>query len=102
MGQPLESLWPLFVGNVNGSLGETSALACLLGGIYLSWRRTATWEVPVLVIAGTALFGGLAQLAGVTPEITVLEHLLRRIAVLRRVLHRDGSGEQPDHVQGQA
>jgi electron transport complex protein RnfD len=75
-GAELEALWPLFVGNVNGSLGETSALMCLLGGAYLVWRRASTWEVPVLVIAGTALFGGLAQLAGVTPEITVLEHLL--------------------------
>jgi electron transport complex protein RnfD len=40
-------LWPLFVGTVNGSLGETSALAALVGGVYLCVRRSASWEIPV-------------------------------------------------------
>ncbi len=40
-------LWPLFVGNVNGSIGETSTLAALVGGIYLCLRRTAAWQIPV-------------------------------------------------------
>lgn len=40
-------LWPLFVGNVNGSIGETSTLAALLGGIYLCARRSAAWQIPV-------------------------------------------------------
>lgn len=69
------ALWPLFLGNVNGSLGETSALACLLGGIYLCWRKTASWEIPASMIFSALLFGGLGLLAGVHPEITLLHHL---------------------------
>lgn len=42
----------LFLGNVNGSLGETSALMCILGGLYLCLRRTAAWQIPVGVVVG--------------------------------------------------
>ena len=48
-----ENLWPLFIGQVNGSLGETSALALLIGGLYLCLRRAASWEIPVgMLLAG--------------------------------------------------
>lgn len=58
------ALWPLFIGFHNGSLGETSALACLIGGIYLCYRRTASWEIPASVILSAALLAGLASWAG--------------------------------------
>jgi electron transport complex protein RnfD len=51
-------LMDLFLGNTNGSLGETSALACLLGGLYLCVRRTASWEIPLgvlLAVGATSL-----------------------------------------------
>lgn len=55
-------LLPLFLGTTNGSIGETSALACLLGGAYLCWRRTASWEIPAGALlglsAGYLLLGG--------------------------------------------
>ena len=41
----------LFIGNTNGSIGETSALACLIGGAYLCIRRTASWRIPAGVLA---------------------------------------------------
>lgn len=44
----------LFVGNVSGSLGETSALALLLGGVYLLIRKTVDWRVPTAYV-GTAI-----------------------------------------------
>jgi len=47
--------WPLFVGTRNGSLGEVSALACLLGGLYLCLRRTASWEIPAGMLAAVAI-----------------------------------------------
>ncbi len=45
------SLVNLFLGNVGGALGETSALALLIGGIYLLVRRVITWHIPVATIA---------------------------------------------------
>lgn len=41
----------LFLGAVPGCLGETSALALLLGGVYLLARRVITWHTPVSFIA---------------------------------------------------
>ncbi len=70
------ALWPLFLGNVNGSLGETSALACLIGGCWICFRRAGTWDIPLAVLGTVAVLGGLAQLAGLVPQVTVLHHLL--------------------------
>jgi electron transport complex protein RnfD len=69
-------LFALFFGLTNGSLGETSALACLIGGIYLVVRRTASWEIPAGVILAATIFGGIANLASPGSEWTVLHHLL--------------------------
>jgi electron transport complex protein RnfD len=68
-------LMALFLGTTNGSLGETSALACLLGGLFLCVRRTASWEIPAGVIAAVVVFGGLQQLIGPASGWTVLHHL---------------------------
>jgi electron transport complex protein RnfD len=39
----LQMLW----GNIAGSLGETSALLLLLGGLYLLWAKVIDWRIPV-------------------------------------------------------
>lgn len=68
-------LLSLLIGDTNGSLGETSALACLLGGVYLTARRSASWEIPVAAIASLALLTGLGDLLGSSPGWTVLHSL---------------------------
>ncbi|MDD4350028.1 MAG: RnfABCDGE type electron transport complex subunit D [Opitutales bacterium] len=68
-------IWALFTGNRNGSLGETSALAILIGGIFLCVRRTASWQLPVGVILGCAATSGLFQILGLS-NLTILQHLL--------------------------
>jgi electron transport complex protein RnfD len=40
----------LFIGQCAGSLGETSALAILIGGIWLLFRRIVSWHIPVVYI----------------------------------------------------
>lgn len=66
----------LFWGTTNGSLGETSALACLLGGLYLLIRRTTSWEIPVGLLLAVLVLGGLADLVGPADGWTVLHHIL--------------------------
>lgn len=70
------SLQSLFWGNTNGSLGETSALACLLGGLFLCVRRVASWEIPAGVLASTLVIGGAANLMDLSSQWTVAHHLL--------------------------
>ncbi|MFH1195339.1 MAG: RnfABCDGE type electron transport complex subunit D [bacterium] len=49
---------PMFLGNIGGSLGETSALAILIGGIFLIGMGVVNWRVPVAAIIGMLIFGG--------------------------------------------
>lgn len=47
-GGELPGLMDMFIGNIGGSLGETSALALIIGGIYLLLRRVISWHIPVI------------------------------------------------------
>jgi electron transport complex protein RnfD len=51
----------LVLGTTNGSLGETSAIACLIGGLYLLIRRTAAWQIPAGMLAAAAVCGVLTN-----------------------------------------
>jgi electron transport complex protein RnfD len=64
MGGAVADLRALFLGTTNGSVGETSALACLVGGAYLCLRRTASWQIPAGVVAAVAAVAGLGRLFG--------------------------------------
>ena len=46
----------LAFGNVSGSLGETSGLLLLLGGIYLFLKRDLDWRIPVSILATVMVF----------------------------------------------
>jgi electron transport complex protein RnfD len=70
------SLWDLFIGTTNGCPGETSAIACLLGGAYLCIRRTASWEIPAGAILGLLVVAGAENLIHPDASWTVLHHLL--------------------------
>lgn len=47
----LPSLYNVFIGHVGGCIGETSALALLIGAAYLFYKRIITWHIPVSYIA---------------------------------------------------
>ena len=55
----LPSLMDMFLGLRGGCLGETSALALLLGGAYLIIRRVITWHIPVTFIGTVFVLTGL-------------------------------------------
>ncbi|MHC4982822.1 MAG: RnfABCDGE type electron transport complex subunit D [Planctomycetota bacterium] len=66
----------LFIGTTNGSLGETSAIACILGGLYLCIRRTASWRIPLAVVLAAGVIAGVINIANPQAEWTALHHLL--------------------------
>lgn len=49
----------MFVGFTTGTIGEVSALALLIGGIYLLVKKIITWEIPVCYIVSFAICVGL-------------------------------------------
>lgn len=70
-----QDIWALLIGQVNGSLGETSALALALGGLYLCVRRVASWEIPLGIFVTAFVFVELTHWTNLTP-FTPLQHLI--------------------------
>ena len=52
-------LMDLFTGNVAGSLGETSAIALLIGGAYLMYKKHINWRIPGTYIISAFILGTL-------------------------------------------
>ena len=64
-----------FMGNVGGSLGETSVIALLLGGIYLLIRRTISFHIPLAVLSAAFVFAGIAYLVDSYTYVQPFYHL---------------------------
>lgn len=60
--QDTPKLTDMVLGNRAGSMGETSALLILLGGLVLIWRRVITWHVPVALMGGLFVIASLFHL----------------------------------------
>ncbi len=57
------------IGNMGGSLGEMSAIALIIGGVFMLLRGIISWHIPVSIIGTVMLF---AWGAGVDPVMSVL------------------------------
>ena len=72
--------WSAFVGFVPGSMGETSALACLAGAALLVFTGVGSWRVMLSVTAGTvAMAAGLNAIGSATNpffDVSPAWHLL--------------------------
>ncbi len=61
-GDKMNLYMHLLTGNRAGSIGETSAIAILIGGLFLLYKKYISWHIPVSFLATAALmawiFGG--------------------------------------------
>ena len=60
------TLWDAFLGHIGGSMGEISAIAILIGAIYLLCRKIITWHIPVAFIGTAFVFSAILWL--INPE----------------------------------
>jgi Na+-transporting NADH:ubiquinone oxidoreductase subunit B len=56
--------WDAFFGNIQGSVGEVSTLAIMLGGLFIIYLRIASWRIVLGVLLGGAAFSTLLNLVG--------------------------------------
>ena len=63
----------LFTGNINGCIGETSALALLIGAGWLLYRKVITWHIPFAYIATVLIYASIAYI--VNPQTAVMPHI---------------------------
>lgn len=65
----------LLIGNIGGSIGETSALAILIGGMFLIIIRVVNWRIPAAMTIGALIFGGIFWLIDPVKYPNPLFHL---------------------------
>ncbi len=53
-----------FLGFIPGSMGETSALACLLGAAWLIWNGIGSWRIMLSMLVSTMAFAWLLNMIG--------------------------------------
>ena len=59
--------WNMFVGSIPGSIGETSALAILLGGVLLAAAGVGSWRVMLSMLLGGIAMALLLNLVAPSP-----------------------------------
>ncbi len=96
-GGPAISMMDMFIGKMPGSLGEVSALAILLGLIYLLARKVITFHIPVIYVATTAIFLALFG----TPFNELGMQILSGGLLLGAVFMATDYSSSPSTVKGQ-
>lgn len=75
-GPAVSAQWKAaFWGHIGGCLGETSAFALLIGGLYLLIRRSISWQIPAAIIISVTAFAFILHLANPKANMTPLAHL---------------------------
>jgi len=92
------SLMDLFVGNVAGCIGETSALALLIGGLYLVYRGVISFTTPVAYIGTVAILSFI--LGGFDPYIAIY-HVLAGGLFLGAIFMATDYSSSPMTTKGQ-
>jgi len=64
------------LGNQGGSLGEVSAIALLIGALYMFYKKIITWHIPVSYILSVVVFAGIFWLINPERYLDPLFHLI--------------------------
>ena len=107
-GQSLEaalghtsSLWQISWGEAPGSLGETSALLLLLGGLFLLYKKIITWHIPVAMLGALGLMAGIFHLISPEQYLGPAHHLMSGAAILGAFFIATDLVTSPVSVRGQ-
>jgi len=66
----------MLFGNMGGSIGEISAIAILIGALFMLLRKIITWHIPVAYIASAVIFSGALWMYNPDIYIDPLFHLI--------------------------
>lgn len=75
-GKELPAVTDMLVGNVGGSFGEISAIAILIGGIYMICRKIISWHIPVSFLGSAFIFALILHIINPAVYVAPIYHLL--------------------------
>ncbi len=96
----IPQLLDLLTGNMGGSLGEVSAVAILLGLVYLLVRKIITWQIPMSILLTVAVFTGILYLANPEEFASPTFHLLTGGLMLGAVFMATDYATSPMNKRG--
>jgi Na+-translocating ferredoxin:NAD+ oxidoreductase subunit D len=70
------SLVPMLLGNIGGVIGETSALAILVGGLFLIAIGIVNWRIPAAILFSVTAFSSLLWFLDPAGALSPIYHLL--------------------------
>ncbi|NIM17263.1 MAG: RnfABCDGE type electron transport complex subunit D [Candidatus Aminicenantes bacterium] len=91
----------LFLGKTGGCIGEVSALAIIIGGIFLLYKKIITWHIPVFYLLSLAGFSGVLWLIDSSKYADPLFHILAGGAMLGAWFMATDMVTSPMSVKGQ-
>jgi len=91
----------LFIGKIGGCIGEVSALAILIGGIYMLYKKIITWHIPVFYLLSLAGFSGVLWMVDSSKYADPLFHMLAGGAMLGAWFMATDMVTSPMSVKGQ-
>ncbi len=89
------------LGNMGGSLGEVSAIALVLGGLYMLFRKIITWQIPVAYIGSVIAFTGILWLINPDLYVNPMFHLITGGLMLGAVFMATDMVSSPMAPKGQ-
>ena len=97
---PEESILDMFLGKCPGSIGEVSALALLLGGVYLVYRKVISARIPVAYLGTVAVLTLVFSKTG-DPVSWMLYHLFGGGVMLGAIFMATDYATSPVTAKGQ-
>lgn len=95
------NLWRMTWGDTAGSMGETSALLLLLGGMFIIHKRIISWHIPFSMLAALMLSATLFHLIDPSRYPGPLIHLTSGAAILGAFFIATDLVTSPVSVRGQ-
>ncbi len=90
----------LFTGNMGGSLGEISALAIIIGLVYLLIRKIITWHIPVSILVTVFVFTAILNIANPEEFASPVIHLFSGGLMLGAVFMATDYATSPMNPRG--
>lgn len=90
----------MFLGNIGGALGEVSALALIIGFVYLLVRKHVSWHIPVAYIGTVLIISSVFYLINPDQYGTPLYHLLGGGLMLGALFMATDMVTSPSTVKG--
>ncbi|MDR0969590.1 MAG: RnfABCDGE type electron transport complex subunit D [Lentimicrobiaceae bacterium] len=94
------SVFEALIGNTSGALGEISAMALLLGGIFMVIRKVIDWQIPVTIFVTVYVFAGIFHWIDPAYYMTPEFHLISGGLVLGAVFMATDMVTSPMSMSG--